>query len=624
MSRRLLSLGLLWVLLICWTPALAQVGSAPPVLAGEHDRFDASSRVAIYRNAGDGLSVAQARDLFLQGRFETPGAGAGTPTNFGLTTDQIWLALDFTTADKLPDRWFLEIGHASLDHVEVHLFRDGEQIFEGESGDLLPFVSKPVEHRNHVFPLALESDEQYQLFVGVRSEGTLTIPVTFWQGDSLWANDQQSYTVLSLYYGVLLALLVYNLFLFFSLRDRLYLTYVGFMACLAVGQAGLSGFTGQFLWPETPWLTHLSPTGGVSAAGVFGALFVHRFLGGVPARLKLRWLMPTFSVVYGITFAVALAGFYHVAAISVNVTSLLFALSALFMGAVSLVHREPGAQFFVLAWAAFLVGVLVIALHNMGVLPSNALTTNAMLIGSVTEMLLLSLALADRINELQRSREHAQAQALENRQEMLEVVRENERQLESRVAERTRELEAANLKLRESSLLLEEQANHDSLTGLANRKLLHERLARARARARTRRSGASFALMVVDLNKFKQINDSFGHAAGDAVLIAVAKRLEALSRETDTVARIGGDEFVLLLEDVWAREDLGPLKRRLSELAEESIRLPDGRHIQVGLSLGEALYPDDAKDLDQLFSLADAAMYEHKNSGQEEASVWPS
>ena len=603
-----------WLLLFAlWSSHVSAFDASVLHLTGDEQSLNLSPEMSIYRNSEAPLSMDQALQHYRDGRFKAPNPNAAAPTNFGLTNDQIWLALEFTTPPEIAERWFVEIGHASLDHVQVYLFREGGQVFHGQSGDRLPFVSKVVSHRNHVFPVALSGNTEYQLFVSVRSEGTLTIPVTLWQGDSLWASDQTSYALLSLYYGVLLALLVYNLFLFFSLRDRLYLTYVGFMACLAVGQAGLSGFTGQFLWPETAWLAHLSPTGGVSAAGIFGSLFVHRFLAGTPAKLKLGWLMPTLSVAYGATFLTAVFGSYHVAAISVNLISMVFAVSALFMGAVSLVRREPGAQFFVLAWISFLIGVLVIALHNLGMLPSNVLTTNAMLIGSATEMLLLSLALADRINELQRSREQAQAQALENRQKMLEMVQENERQLESRVAERTRELQAANRKLRESSRLLEKQANHDDLTGLANRKLLQDRLSGAKARAR--RSGEGFALIVVDLNKFKQINDTHGHAAGDEVLVAVANSLMAVPRETDTVARIGGDEFVLLLEGVRCREDLSRPLERLAAVGTQWVSLPNGTELKVGLSIGVAMYPDDSRDLDQLFSMADAAMYDQK-SGQ--------
>ncbi|MGM0434922.1 MAG: diguanylate cyclase, partial [Pseudomonadota bacterium] len=287
---------------------------------------------------------------------------------------------------------------------------------------------------------------------------------------------------------------------------------------------------------------------------------------------KLRWLMPSLSVAYGLTFLTAVFVSYYAAALAVNLLSMVFAVIALLMGAVSLYLKEPGARFFVLAWVAFLLGVLVIALHNVGVLPSNSFTTNALLIGSATEMLLLSLALADR----------------------------------------TSELEMTNRRLREKQQLLQKQANHDPLTGLANRKHLQERLVEASARAG--RSGESFALVVIDLDRFKQINDTYGHTAGDDVLLTIGSSLQALTRAADTVARIGGDEFVLLLEGIQKDKDLDRLRADLARIGDAPIPLKSGTEVLVGLSIGVAIYPDDTEGLGDLFSLADADMYRHKGN----------
>jgi len=148
------------------------------------------------------------------------------------------------------------------------------------------------------------------------------------------------------------------------------------------------------------------------------------------------------------------------------------------------------------------------------------------------------------------------------------------------------------------------------LTGLANRKLLQDRLTGAEARAR--RSGESFALVVVDLNKFKEINDTLGHAAGDEVLISVSNKLKALPRSSDTVARIGGDEFVLLLEGVQKGKGMDRLIANLSRIGDMPVILENGGEVRVGLSIGVAIYPDDTNEVDRLFSLADADMYRDK------------
>lgn len=339
-------------------------------------------------------------------------------------------------------------------------------------------------------------------------------------------------------------------------------------------------------------------------------MFVQRFLGGVPRTLGMHWFMPTLAIAYVLTFLCAIFWSYYLASIAVNISSLTVACGALGMGAVSLYRRQPGARFFVLAWAALLIGVLVIALHNLGVLPSNFATSNALMIGSSLEMMLLSLTMADRITDLQHAHDQAQAETIQVKQQLLENEQAHRLQLSAKVAERTRALELANQRLQESQVLLEYQANHDALTGLINRKVWSDRLAQAQARATRKHS--RFALLVVDIDNFKAINDHHGHAAGDSVLIAVAQRLSRDVRESDTVARLGGDEFVLILESVQTPADIGTLKQKLLDSIAADIELKDGTTLQVNVSIGSAIYPDDSTNLELLFNVADDVMYQEK------------
>lgn len=169
---------------------------------------------------------------------------------------------------------------------------------------------------------------------------------------------------------------------------------------------------------------------------------------------------------------------------------------------------------------------------------------------------------------------------------------------------------------REERRLLDEvrhHANHDSLTGLPNRRLFDDRLAQGLKRAR--RQGNAFSVLFVDLDHFKEINDSLGHAIGDRLLIEVAARLEHNVRESDTVARLAGDEFTIILENTQgshtgeqvAGKILGDLARPYEI---------DGRQIAVTASLGIANYPADGTDADVLLSHADSAMYRAKSRGR--------
>jgi len=161
-------------------------------------------------------------------------------------------------------------------------------------------------------------------------------------------------------------------------------------------------------------------------------------------------------------------------------------------------------------------------------------------------------------------------------------------------------------------------AHHDALTGLPNRRLLDDRIAQAFAAAR--RSRERVALMLLDLDRFKPINDTYGHEAGDAVLKTVAARLKGCVRESDTVARVGGDEFVVMLPMRAAQDAVRVADKILAALA-EPIRVA-GHEVRIGVSIGISAFPEDSVDKDDLLKYADRAMYHVKAAGRNSYSFY--
>lgn len=157
------------------------------------------------------------------------------------------------------------------------------------------------------------------------------------------------------------------------------------------------------------------------------------------------------------------------------------------------------------------------------------------------------------------------------------------------------------------------RANFDGLTGLANRSLCLDRLARAMAQAK--RFGTKVGILFVDLDGFKGINDSLGHAAGDELLTEVARRLEGCIREQDTVARFGGDEFVLVIQDLAEREDICRVADEVLAALFQPFTIA-GNVRQISGSLGIAIFPDDSEEIEHLLALADQALYCSKNAGK--------
>jgi len=198
------------------------------------------------------------------------------------------------------------------------------------------------------------------------------------------------------------------------------------------------------------------------------------------------------------------------------------------------------------------------------------------------------------------------ASALTRKWQNERVLRRHVEDLEQVIAARTQGLEAANRQLRYL-------ATHDALTGLPNRVILEDRLEQATAHAD--RDGREFALLLLDLDRFKLINDSLGHRAGDELLKEVAQRLKSTIRAGDTLVRMGGDEFVIMLASIEARSRAATVAARAIQVLKPAIRL-QGVDVRTSASIGVAFYPTDGNSSELLIAHADAAMYSAKQSGQ--------
>jgi diguanylate cyclase (GGDEF)-like protein len=174
-------------------------------------------------------------------------------------------------------------------------------------------------------------------------------------------------------------------------------------------------------------------------------------------------------------------------------------------------------------------------------------------------------------------------------------------------------LEKRITELKRSRDALKTQAYVDHLTGLSNRALWENRCQQAIERAK--RNHTPFAILMVDLDRFKAINDNHGHAAGDRVLATMGKRLVESVRTLDTVARFGGDEFVLLIDSVGDRHELTRIGQKLIDMLSQRVTLESGAEVSVGGSIGFAVYPEDGETMEEMLEVADQSMYQCKTSG---------
>lgn len=556
------------------------------------------------------LTIADVERPDVAARFR-PVAGSGD-LNFGYSSATYWLRLTLIPPPGGPSPWLLEVAQPSLDHV-TFFFRHNSGFAQLDGGDREAFSARPYAHRNLVFPFDLSPGSPQTVYLRVVSDGNVHIPVTLWSPRALPASDQASYSLLAAYLGFLLALGLYHFISCCSQRETANLSYVGFLSATLLVQVSILGLGNQYLWPDWPDWGNLAPPASLCLAGFAGAAFVRSFLATRSTAPGLDRLLQVQQGGFVVATLTAISYAYKPAEIATILLSSAFVATTVIGAVLRLSRRQPGAGLFLAAWIVQLLGVLAAAFDHAGISSDNALSEYGVQIGSAVQMLLLSFAIAARTQAVRQEIDLAHGEMLRAQEQAMETLQQSEKTLEQRVNQRTLELAEANERLRQSEAELRKLAHHDPLTGLANRALLFEELRRVIARAK--RSGEVVALLMIDLDGFKPVNDSFGHAVGDQLLEIIAIRLQDCVRVSDTVARLGGDEFVVIVEAVLdGKQAMNIGTKIIANISQPALV---GLHsLQVGASVGVALWPQHGEDIHHLLQAADRAMYLAKEDGR--------
>ncbi len=515
------------------------------------------------------------------------------------------------SASGVPDAsWVLQLSHLWL-HADLYFLRDGVIVSE-HTGLTLPPQDRALASSHLALPVPLAAGQPQVFYLHLvgnttrygESRAVDAAIVSL----SRWALEQRLVTLgQGTYAGIILALALYNLILFLAIEERVYLYYVLYVVSFGSVWIARTGFFFQYLWPrhflwDQSYLPYLA-----ASAIAFSALFVRDFLA-TPKRTPAVDLLLRGIVV--VTVVVALAGLVTGAeALALPLAILGLSVSILYaiVGLIALQRGFRPARFFLLAWAALLLGNVIFILMFLRVLPLTFVTNNAAQAGSALECILLAFALADRVNLVKRARDERQ----------LHYTRE----LQEQVKQRTGELSDVVERLKQASVT-------DPLTGLSNRRHVDAAvqpwiadLLRARIRNTPGEPHRSLAVCLADLDHFKLVNDDLGHAAGDRVLRAAAETLRQNVRATAILARWGGEEFLVLDHVVSPSEELQMAERLRQSMVQDGspVTIETGRGLS--LSLGVVRYPfseafPELLDWDHCLALADHALYRAKKAGR--------
>ena len=368
--------SLLALLACLWT-----VAALSAELRRETAVIDPTPWVEVLEDPGGQLSREQLDHPEVAAKFRPPPA---VGLNFGFTESTYWVRFSVRLSADAPKHWLLVVPYALIDEITVHTPDRGAMA----TGARLPVSSRPVFHRHFVFPLEPATEEAL-IYLRVRSANSLKLPLELWQVPAFNQQLQRGLMVQGVYFGGVLTLMIYNLSLFLSMRDRRFLHYLLFACALGIGMLAGNGFGRQFVWADSPAFDVVSQGFFFGVAACFGLMFTRSLLQVCDWSSRLaRWL----QLCSGLNFLGAIALIIGASAGALPLPTWLtlgaflaqgLALVLILCAAVLGVRvRRPHAKSFLLAWGALCLGGFIATCHMLGWLPDNAVTAYALQIGS--------------------------------------------------------------------------------------------------------------------------------------------------------------------------------------------------------------------------------------------------
>jgi len=434
MTLRLLALG--FALVACLSPAKAVV------LYAEDRHVELADAVSYFKEApGQPLSLAEVVSAEFQSQFTRWPRDAGHLA-LGFQEVPVWIRIDLQRAANAPGQWLLQVADAYINTLDF--YAEGQPVVQ--TGNLRSLASRPVFHRFFVFPIEV-TESRKTFYIRAQSSFALTVPLAAWTPQAFSQHTQATLLSQSVYYGGLLILAVYNLFLFLSLRDRRFLWYSLYALSLNFAVFSANGLSRLFLWPDVPVLDNIASMTAFSLTGFFALSFSQGFLNSreltprthrAMDMLRLIYLANALLLVSTLLLKIPYAWLYQVVAIA----SALTVFCVVWAGYTAFKAKIPAIRFFLIGWGFLWVGVIVAVLRAFGVIPTTVVTYYAIQISSGLEMLFLALALIDLINQERQSRIQAQSREIDAKRMLVDTLKNEEQRLEKIVQDRTAELES--------------------------------------------------------------------------------------------------------------------------------------------------------------------------------------
>ena len=546
---------------------VSTVQAATPVPAVTPPENPLGLHAAYFKENGAALNISQAIANYRDKNF-TP--GSSPVFSFGIGSKPVWIAFEVDNKTNAALVRRLSVETSWLDKLDVYFLNGNTIESYYKLGDAQPFSDRPTKNRffdiDHAFGPGIS-----QVFIRVETTDPMVVPIYLRTPDAATdAGRFQNYSY-GFVYGFLLALMAYNAMLYAGLRSRRYIYYAIYLAAFVLMNFAYTGHGFAFFWPNHPgfqlWIIPFL----MLIYGMSGFLFASSFMNTRINFPRMHRAIIRTSAFFALLLLVLFVMGENVLHMKTAfVFGVVFPMLMLLLGVLAIRSGYKPAWYFLFGAIAAMTGALLTTLAVSGIIAFNVYTYRAVEVGMLADAVLLALALAYqfRVNQTEK-------------------------------------------------LVAERMARIDPLTGLNNRRAFYEVTKPIWGNALRNRRDVSVILF--DIDKFKTINDNYGHAAGDEVLVAIASMLAQSAREGDVVARWGGEEFILFLPETNLDAAIAMAERLRVAISEKRMMHAKGE-ISFTASFGVAQRSESCASIEELTSVADKCLYQSKHEGRNRVS----
>ncbi len=524
------------------------------------------------------LSLKQAQQVFNSGETYRQ---SGQTISRGIDVDSTWFKTTINNDAGLLTQYRLSVETPWLDYIDVYLVNQDGRVTHITGGDYLPMSEQPVFNRFFSADLQFEQGHT-DLYIRIATESVLPVPIVLSTVADAIANTGADKFQYGFLYGILVALALYNLVLFFSIRKKVFGLYVLYILGFVFNSMSYTGYLYTFYTQHHG--VHFQDYMDVSLMitySIIGLHFARKLLETHQYAPKLnRVIAITSNTIPFIIVGLFLIDQLHLATLVAFVFNISFAIFTITLGVLAVRAKVGVANLYLISSVTAAICVSLSTAAVAGLLPYNSFTFKAIEVGMAFEGVLLAVALATRFRDAQRDKEQA-----------------------------------------------EEFARKDELTDIANRRGFKH--ATTKLFTQFRHNQQSFAFLLLDIDKFKRVNDTFGHATGDLVIIQVANLIAKSVRSQDIVARWGGEEFVVLMPIDDESQALA-LAEKLRAVIEDLDTRYFNDSVKVTTSIGVCLASFDGPNaqrgdtemFEKVISNADHALYQAKSEGRNKVCLY--